>query len=418
MSTTTRTAQLGWWPLWWRQWPLATVLALLFAAETVSLVGGPGELRGWQVPIIGAVAVLAVLAPRFPLGAAIASGGLVAAETVLCVIVEVAGPPLFGGVAVTEMAATMAVLAATIRHAAVRAAAGAAALLVVDVLTATALRPVYLVGPGRVETDLPGLQLAPALLMGLAAGTGLYFRARDRDQVRTLELLIAAARQAERLALARELHDLVAHHVTGILVQAKAARAVADADPAAAQRALPRIESGGAEAMAAMRRLVKALRRAEATEDGVTGFGMNDLSEQTGDLIPDLRRITDRASRPVELSMDLPSLLPPEISASVLRLVAEALTNVEKHAPTARSIQVSIRLEGRTLRLDVVDDGHPTPAPPGGRGYGLVGMQERVTMLDGTLTAGPAEPTGWRVSVELPVAEQPPVEHATTVETG
>lgn len=233
----------------------------------------------------------------------------------------------------------------------------------------------------------------------IGVGAGVYLRDLDRQR----HLAAETARLDERMDLARELHDLVAHYVTGIVVQAQAARVVADRDPAAAGEALDRIEGAGKDALGAMRRLVGSLR----DDDGapvappVGLAGLDDLVGTSGTL-----------GLAVELTIDDDAhhRLPGAVAASTHRIVQEALTNVRRHAVDAGRARVDVRVDGGTLVVTVDDDGRQ---PVGGhrtdprRGYGLVGMQERAQALGGTLTAGPLDPPahGWRVQARLPLDE-------------
>jgi signal transduction histidine kinase len=213
---------------------------------------------------------------------------------------------------------------------------------------------------------------------------------------------VTDAQTAERMALARELHDVVAHHVTGIVVQAQAARLMAEQNPQVAVEAMGRIENAGVEALAAMRRLVRSMR-------GDAPAGSSEFSEQaTTDLGADLRKLVERASHgvPTSMRLDLPPDLPHEVGRSALRLVQESLTNVGKHASDATEAFVLAEVSGTELHLRVTDNGSgPTRPPPGGSGgYGLVGMRERVALLKGRLSAGRDPDGGWRVEAWLPLA--------------
>ncbi len=229
-----------------------------------------------------------------------------------------------------------------------------------------------------------------SLLLGtVAVGTGWYFRSRDEDRERLLSSSVSGAQREERIALARELHDVVAHHVTGMLVQAQAALDVAEDDPGAAHRLLPGIVGSGKDAVGAMRRLVGTLRG-----------GGPDVA--TTDLGADVLAVVERAREqglPVRLRADLPPDLPPELGRSVLRLVQESLTNAHKHAVEPTEVDVALSWTPTALRVVVTDDGRQRSAGPAG--YGIVGMRERVGILGGLFSAGPHD-TGWQVLAELP----------------
>ncbi|MFD8596087.1 sensor histidine kinase [Kitasatospora sp. NPDC059646] len=232
--------------------------------------------------------------------------------------------------------------------------------------------------------------------LALAAGLGL--RLLDHRRRSAAE----AARRDERLALARELHDLVAHHITGVVVQAQAARIVARKRPEQLDGTLAGIEAAGADALSAMRRVVGLLRAADdtpGTAPAAPGAAeLTDLVRRFDGHGPTVRlRLPDRDTAP----------WPPEVATTVHRIVQESLTNIARHAAHARTAEVSVVHPPGTLTVTVADD-----APPPGHtrhlrpvGFGLLGMRERVEALGGTFTAGPGPSGGWTVRAELPVPE-------------
>ncbi|RJQ91255.1 sensor histidine kinase [Amycolatopsis panacis] len=229
------------------------------------------------------------------------------------------------------------------------------------------------------------------ILWGCSVVVGLILR--DGDTRR--EAALAAARNRERLDLARELHDLVAHHITGVVVRTQAAGVVLAGGPE--QELLQEIEHAGAEALAAVRRLVMMLRSPEEAPSFTTG-GLVETVEAAVD--------GDTAVT-LELAPGLAELaVTPETVSTVHRVVLEALTNVRKHAPEARQIVVDVAPAAaeRTLRVEVRNDGlRQTRARRAPGGYGLVGMRERIMALEGRLTAGEHGARGWRVLAELPL---------------
>lgn len=209
--------------------------------------------------------------------------------------------------------------------------------------------------------------LQAGLLLGLAGAVGWSLRARDNERSRAMRAAMAAAQQRERVSLARELHDVVAHHIGGMVVQAQAAQAVAGTDPSAAARVLPTIEVAGTDALSAMRRMVAALRDSDA--DGAAGA--KPLT-QTTDLTADLHAVTatPAGGTPVRLAVDLVEPVPAEVATSVLRLVQESVTNARRHAAGAREIAVGVRAEGGLVQLSVRDDGRPGSRRPTAAGTG------------------------------------------------
>ncbi|MEO3807897.1 histidine kinase [Sphaerisporangium sp. B11E5] len=210
-----------------------------------------------------------------------------------------------------------------------------------------------------------------------------------------------AARAAERVTIARELHDLVAHHVASMVLRIGVARHVLPAlDPRAAQ-ALDDVHASGTAVLGDLRRLVAVLRD-PAVRDGP---GLP-LVEPDG-LVAALEEVAERG-RQVGLVVD--ATLDPSINRldavrglTVLRLGQEGITNVARHAGPSTHVQLSVGAEADgAVRLELIDDGGGGPAEPG-QGYGLIGMRERVELLGGRFQAGP-DGAGWRLTAALPAA--------------
>jgi signal transduction histidine kinase len=196
--------------------------------------------------------------------------------------------------------------------------------------------------------------------------------------------------------LARELHDVVAHHVTGIVVQAQAAQLVAARRPETLPASLAAIEAAGAEALAAMRRMIGVLR------DGDDVAGRAPRAERLDELVA--RFAGQHPSTEVSLAAASDEeAWPDETAATVQRIVQEALTNVARHAAGAHEICVTVGEESGSVTVEVTDDAPAGVAVPGLGGYGLVGMRERVEALGGTLDAGARAAGGWRVRATLPL---------------
>jgi signal transduction histidine kinase len=201
----------------------------------------------------------------------------------------------------------------------------------------------------------------------------------------------------EQARIARELHDVLAHSVSVIVVQASAADDVFDERPDQARAALRSIESAGREALAELRRLLAAVR---PEDEGGPAHPQPGL-DQLGELAAPLRA----AGLEVALRReDDAGALPAGVDLSAYRIVQEALTNTLRHAGASRA-EVTVRSAPGMLELDVLDDGHGGAPPPadGGGGRGIAGMRERATMLGGTLDAGPLPEGGFRVHARLPL---------------
>lgn len=255
------------------------------------------------------------------------------------------------------------------------------------------------------DTDPGRFTLLFSVLTVVVAVYSLLLRLQSVQRVRELR----AVRSAERLELARELHDLVAHHVTGIVVEARAARYT----KVSAERAgeiFGRIEAAGDEALGSMRRLVKILR--EGAEDGTTGQapGTGPGTAPVAGL-REIRGLVERFAAtgpPVALYIEtgLDARLPADVAATAHRIVLEALTNIGKHAATATAVRIGLRTVPAGLEVRIADDGgRPARLSENARGggYGLVGMAERAAALGGSLTAGPAPEGGWLVTALLPL---------------
>ena len=214
---------------------------------------------------------------------------------------------------------------------------------------------------------------------------------REREEQATLAV------GQERARIARELHDVVAHHVSVMVVQAAGARRVVDKDPGAAREALEAVEAAGRTALTEMRRMLEVLRTDEA------GVGPQPGLDELERLVGQVRE----AGLPVEVTVEgRDRTLPGGMDLAAYRIIQEALTNTVKHAGKATA-NVTVRYEPEALDIEVTDDGRGAAAPllAGGvqGGHGLIGMQERVTLYGGTLETGPVFPGGYRVHARFPL---------------
>ncbi|MFD1815467.1 sensor histidine kinase [Rhodococcus gannanensis] len=200
-------------------------------------------------------------------------------------------------------------------------------------------------------------------------------------------------RNQERMELARELHDTVAHHVSAISVQAQAGRVVAGTEPDKAAEILAAIESEASRTLAEMRSMVRVLR----DEEGAA------FAPQPG--VADLQALARAGATPtVEVSLDGSlSRLGRPVDAALYRLAQESLTNAVRHARSVTRVGIDVRREGDAVRLRVSDDGRTEPGPAPAPGFGLLGMAERAQLLGGSLSAGPGPEGGWVVEAVLPV---------------
>ena len=274
-------------------------------------------------------------------------------------------------------------------------------------------------GPGGVFVP-QGARWRPDALLSLVGLVGLGIvgaAGQARERIRRLQAEHAAATEraleAERARIASELHDVVTHNVSVMIVQAGAARQVLDAAPQDARAALLAVESSGRAAMAELRHLLGLLSPAHpgAETDEVSAGGPAtepELRPQPG--LGQLPGLVDRmrtAGLPVDLHVgQLPPALPPGLDLAAFRVVQEALTNVLKHAGKPAT-SVSLDFRDGSLLLEVTDSGRRLPAvgpvAVPGSGRGLLGLRERVGVYGGEVEAGPQPGGGWRVRARIPV---------------
>ena len=224
---------------------------------------------------------------------------------------------------------------------------------------------------------------------------GLEDRAARLERERDAQAQIAVA--AERARIARELHDVVAHNVSVMVVQADGASYALDSDPERTRQALGAIADTGRQALAEMRRLLGVLRR-EATQTGLTPLpGVEELAE----LLDQARA----AGLPVDFQVaGEPRPVASGAALAAYRIVQESLTNTRKHAGPRAAATVTLRYCESALVLTIADDGRGTAAITDGAGHGLTGMRERVSLYGGALTAGPRPGGGFEVTAVLPLA--------------
>lgn len=208
---------------------------------------------------------------------------------------------------------------------------------------------------------------------------------------------VAEAVTAERLRISRELHDLVAHSMGIITLQAGAAARVIDTQPQRAREALFEVESAGRETLAGLRRMLGPLRPSDASKDyqpgsmpGLADIGRLAAATTAAGVHVDVRWQGER--RP----------LPPDVELAAYRIVQESVTNVVRHAGT-RSCQVLIADDGEAVSIEVADHGQGPGDGPSGTGCGLAGMRERAVLLHGDFSAGPGPDGGFVVRARLPV---------------
>ncbi|MBE1875534.1 sensor histidine kinase [Myceligenerans pegani] len=368
---------------------LAVVVLAVLAATAAALAASWG---GWYWAFglaVGTVAgTLALLRRRGRFALALAGLGVALAAVVVARLAGLPEEPAPATALALAVLVASAVRRLPVREAVVVAGGGLA------VVAASWLAAVpFSAAPSQVTTVC-----GVSWLAAVAAGLGGRLRTERR------EAMVERVRRDERLAVARELHDVVAHHITGIVVQAQAARIVAgrSSRPEPLAGPLADIETAGADALASLRRVVGLLRDDGDASPSAPG------PEAIGILVS---RFEERGPAVCLRLPDDDAGWPPEVTSTVYRVVQEALTNVTRHAPRARSVTVDVGRTPDGIRVEVSDDAphaapgsrHGSGSGGAGVGYGLVGMRERVEALGGALRAGSRPDAGWTVLATLPL---------------
>jgi signal transduction histidine kinase len=260
------------------------------------------------------------------------------------------------------------------------------AALVVIAAGAISLRT----GPGPIRIVLATSMI---VLLGAAVAAVVYLHIRENER----RMSIAHARENERLDLARELHDIVGHHVTGIVVLAQASRFTSGAEPGSlADRALADIETAGVETLTSVRRLIGLLRTDPTTSPPPRVADFERIVEDLRTTHPHTQLVIDDAVRSAPV--------PAELAKTIQRLTQEAATNVRRHGDPTGPVSFSMNSTLGAFELTVENRMLHAPLDTG---YGLVGMRERVDAMGGTFHAGPDGET-WRIRAVIPTTERVP----------
>ncbi|MFF5979331.1 sensor histidine kinase [Streptomyces olindensis] len=252
-----------------------------------------------------------------------------------------------------------------------------------------------------------GLPLLLGAYVRVTRAAALQAREYTRQQELHAEQRLLTARAAERTAIARELHDLVAHHVSSMILRVGVARHVITADGAAGAtdsritEVLDDLHSSGSAALADLRRLVAVLRAPDSTVTDTSSL------VDPGVLPAALESVVERSRR---AGLAVTAAVDPAVAGldavrglAVLRLAQEGLANAAKHAGPGAHAELTVRVADGSVHITIHDDGagRARPPAPGPSGHGLIGMRERLDLLGGRLDAGPAS-RGWRLTAELP----------------
>ncbi|HET8894340.1 MAG TPA: sensor histidine kinase [Gaiellaceae bacterium] len=363
---------------WLRRHP-RLVDALVVLGLAAAYVGGAAHGRDWHgnVPLALVLVAPLIFRRRYPLEVLAA----VTAATAVSLFAFAGAPPIPEAFAVYTVAAQLS------RRTSLRASGAAALLLVICALAAGEKGNVVGIA----------LMLGAAWVVGDNLGTRrAYTRAleeRAERLEREQEAERARAVAEEQARIARELHDVIAHSVSVMVVQAAAANDVFESQPARAREALEAIETSGRAALGELRRMLGVVRGIDdadyAPQPGV---------ERIDELVADVRA----AGLDVTINIEgAPHDVPAGVDLSVYRVVQEALTNTLKHARATRA-DVTLRYGERELVVEVRDNG--TGAANGdGSGHGLTGMRERVAIFGGSLAAGPGAKGGFEVVARFPL---------------
>jgi signal transduction histidine kinase len=378
---------------------LLTLVSVVALASTWSECEGDCDPGGVAAGLVLATTVPLVWRRRHPLAVSLVTG-MAAAAYGFAHYPDLAMPIAIGGVV-----GMYSVAAWGSRRAALLA--GGVAVVVVVVVMSLPRADADVVDAAFVSLSLAGAWvLGDRARVQRALAAELQERAVRLERERAEEARRAVA--TERARIARELHDVVAHHVSMMVVQAEAGPVVVERDPARAAGAFEAIAATGRQALVEMRRLLGVLRG-----DG-DGDAAPSLAPQPGlAQVPSLVEQVGRAGLRVELVVEGPEApLPAGVDLSAYRIVQEALTNALRHGGAGRA-RVVVRYGEHDLELQVTDEGRSNGSPPVGRsqgaqGRGLLGMKERAALFGGELHAGPAGAGGFTVLARLPIGDPAP----------
>lgn len=370
-----------------RQWLATAVLALCAIVEITALAAGPYPREQGQRLVLALLACGPIVAlQRWPLPVL---GVATAAFTLFIGGSGVTSIPL--GI-VTALALYFAASRLP-RRVSVRAALVTAGMLAAALVFAALAHPH---APATLEAVWGFLPLAAAWYVGDSVASRRRYLAEQAERERAAEA--ERSRQhvrEERVRIAHELHDVVAHTLAVITVQAGVGRRLMSKRPDQAAAALESIETIGRTAQDELRVVLGLLR------DEEPGSAVLAPAPRLADL-KELAHTVRASGTPVELRMSGPDReLSPALELSIYRVVQEALTNVVKHAPSAHAT-VDLSVSSSQVRLEVADDGGTAANPPAPPGHGIVGMRERVTAFGGWLVAEPVAGRGFRVVAEVP----------------
>jgi signal transduction histidine kinase len=345
-------------------WVYDLVIVLIVGAASLGQALGDGTHLRATVPICALGTIAIFFRRRRPLG-------VLALETVAAAILIGFG---VGTLTIAVIFAVITVASRGPRNVSLQATGAAVAILAVPALISTHANLGQLIAP------------FVFLCLGWIFGDSMHAREHDREQ------RIGRAADEERARIARELHDVVTHNVSVMVVQAAAAGEIFDTDPQRAREAIGAVEETGRRALNELRRLLGVVADDDAVVDPQPSL------DRLGELVERVRA----AGLEVELIHEgTPGDVPEGVGLSAYRIVQESLTNTLKHA-FASHVTVRVRHSGDAVEVEVTDDG--VGAALHGEGRGLIGMRERVALYGGELDAGSRAGGGYGVRARIPVA--------------
>lgn len=386
---------------------IALVVAAFGAAGALAARHHGGH-AGIVAVIQAAMGLILYLRRRFPGSVLAAMAGLVAGLTAV-------GPSLVGGAFIPVLISSYsAAVYGAKRLANALAAAAVAGLIGIGIPAALGAMSLRSATEVRVLLAACGATLVGFVIRGQFAARAAHLKvlaeraelaaAREQDEARRATI-------AERLRIARELHDIVAHHLSVVVIQAQGAQRIMGRDPDRAMAAMSQVEQTGRTALEEMRSLLGLLRSGEPTGDRGEPADSVSVARMARPGLADIGALAVQvraAGLPVTVQIvGEPGTIREDVSLTGYRIVQEALTNVVKHAgPATATVTLTF---GATLDIEVTDDGRGAAASLGaglpGVGHGLAGMRERVAMLNGNLAVGPRPGGGYRVHASIPVED-------------
>lgn len=359
-------------------------------AMAVAVIVREAEDPGFVLPLLGVVVsgIALLFRRRAPTASLAATAGIM--------LITFSVPASFAAVA-TAMALYAVAVYRSARHA-IYALLGTSAIL----LLAAVLLPGSMVDLGQAGQAI--VVLVIAALAGLNVRTRCSYVAALVDRtdrlMREREHLASIAAAAERNAIAREMHDVVAHGLAVMISLAHGSAEIAPTDPARAVDAMRQVAETGRVAVADMRRMLGVLNEDNTAELA----GAVAPSPGVGD-VPALVELFRSTGLPVVLHSAGVPPADPGIQLAVYRVIQEGLTNALKYARAATAVTVRSQFTGQEIMVSVTDDGQPVDVPADHTGHGFAGMRQRVALYGGTLQAGPLTNGGWSVTARFPPLE-------------